>query len=80
MQPPDSDKIDAWLGGFTVSAPSVTDKGFLCCPNDIFLKIIELVPSIRDKVCLALTCKRLVSLSRDLIEELKKQLAAPWVG
>ncbi|RPD63773.1 hypothetical protein L227DRAFT_361468 [Lentinus tigrinus ALCF2SS1-6] len=75
-----SDKVDTWLEGFTGTAPSAHDEGVLRFPNEILLNIVELVPNIRDRVCLALTCKRLLSLSRDSVEELKKRLAAPWVG
>ncbi|KAI0717199.1 hypothetical protein C8T65DRAFT_641688 [Cerioporus squamosus] len=75
-----SDKVDAWLEGFTATAPRINDQGLLRFPNELLMNIIELVPDVRDKVCLALTCRRLLSLSHDGIEELKKQLAAPWAG
>ncbi|TFK87084.1 hypothetical protein K466DRAFT_549288 [Polyporus arcularius HHB13444] len=75
-----SDKVDRWLEGFTAITPRDKDQGLLRVPNEVLIKIVELVPSIRDRVCLALTCKRLLSVSRDQIEELKKQLAAPWAG
>ena len=53
--------------------------GILRFPNEIFLEIFKHC-DIHHKIYLALTCRRMLSISLDDIEKNKSKLAAPWVN
>ncbi|KAI0770310.1 hypothetical protein C8Q74DRAFT_1448932 [Fomes fomentarius] len=73
-----SAKTDKWLERSKTFAPH-NNVGILRFPNELLRIIVELCPGVLDKVCFAATCKRILSLSCDHIEEYKKKAATPWV-
>ncbi|KAI0744872.1 hypothetical protein C8Q76DRAFT_663554 [Earliella scabrosa] len=75
-----SAQVPVWLDGFTATRPLARDAGMLRLPNELLIKILMLCPAMLDKICLALTCKRMLSLAYDQIEEIKTARATPWVG
>ena len=77
--PADSAQVPVWLDGFTATLPLSRDAGLLRLPNELLIEIIKLCPDILDKICLALTCKRMLSLACEHIEAVKKARATPWV-
>ncbi|KAI0743327.1 hypothetical protein C8Q80DRAFT_1180331 [Daedaleopsis nitida] len=64
----------------TITSGDNADHSILCFPNELLLNIIEQIPELLSVVCFALTCKRILSLSRDPIVHSKRQGACSWAG
>ena len=71
--------MDKWVEGANVH-PTVVDKGLMRFPNELLLAVLQHCPTILDKICFALTCRRLLVISRGHVEKLKTEIAAPWAG
>ncbi|KAI0719357.1 hypothetical protein C8T65DRAFT_569356 [Cerioporus squamosus] len=76
-----SPKLGRHLKRLSSTPPAINNRGLLSLPDDVLIVILEL-PDItfEDLGALAVTCRRLLELSRKMLEDCRNFSSASWLG